>query len=138
MIMEYEFRMESELLYLWSIKDIIASNPEVTIYDTKELFERLAEITPSIAYHLYSGDQATLKAIKFPRLKQVKGTKDAHEVKVLVRSSKSAKLLIKNISSCERRKFSLQQTAVSTTKIDKSKANNHVSREVIFPIQYDI
>ena len=95
MIMEYEFRMESELLYLWSIKDIIASNPEVTIYDTKEVFERLAEITHTTACHLYSGDQATLKAIKFPRLKQVKGTKDAHEVKVLVRSSKSAKLLIK-------------------------------------------
>lgn len=106
----------------------------MTIYDTKELFERLAEITPSIAYHFFSGDQATLKAIQFPRLKQVKGTKDAHEVKVLVRSSKSAKLLIKNISSCEGRKFSLQQTAVSTTEINKPKANNHVSTEGIFSI----
>ena len=39
-----------------SIKSIIASNPDVPIYDAQQLFERLPEITASIAYHLYSED----------------------------------------------------------------------------------
>ena len=81
-----------------SIKDIIASNPDVPIYDCQQLFERLPEITPSVAYHLYSEDQVNLKAKQLPSLKQVKGTKDAHEIQVLVQSSKSAKLLIKDVS----------------------------------------
>ena len=43
-------------------------------------------------------------------------------------------MLMKDISSCERREFSLQQTAGSTTEINKPKANNHVSTEGIFSI----
>ena len=50
-----------------SIKDIIASNPDMPIYDAQQLFERLPEITPSIAYHLYSEDQVNLKAKQLPR-----------------------------------------------------------------------
>ena len=92
-------------------------------YDAQQLFER-PEITPSIAYHLFSEDQVNLKAKQLPSLKQVKGTKDALEIQVLVQSSKSAKLLIKDVSSCEERELSLQQTVVSTTEINKSKANN--------------
>ena len=43
-------------------------------------------------------------------------------------------ILIKDISSCEGREVSLQETAVSTTEINKPKANNHVSTEGIFSI----
>ena len=43
-------------------------------------------------------------------------------------------ILIKDISSCEGREFSLQQTAVSTTEINKPKSNNHVSTEGILSI----
>ena len=90
-----------------SIKDIIASNPDVPIYDSQQLFERLPEITPSIPYHLYSEDQVNLKAKQLPNCP-------------IVQSSKSAKLPIKDVSSCEGREFSLQQTAVNTTEINKS------------------
>ena len=120
-----------------SIKDIIASNLDVPIYDAQQLFERLPDIIPSIVYHLYSEDQLNVKVKQLPSLKQVKGTKDAHEIQVLVQSSKSAKLLIKDVSSCEGREFSLQQTTVCTTEINKSKANNDVQVKAnnnIFPL----
>ena len=110
-----------------SIKDIIASNPDVPIYDAQHLFERLPEITPSMTYHLHSEDQVNLKAKELLSLKQVKGTKDAHEIQVLVQSSNSAKLLIKDVSSSEGREFSLQQIAVSTREINKSIGSNDVS-----------
>ena len=75
------------------------------IYYTQEFFERLPEITPSIAYRLNSEDQVNLKAKQFPRLKQMKGKKDAQEIQALVQSSKSTKLLIKDTSSCKGRGF---------------------------------
>ena len=49
-----------------SMKDIVAFNPDVPIYDAQQLLERLPDITLSIAYHL--------------AYQQVRGTKDVHEM----------------------------------------------------------
>lgn len=52
--------------------------------DAQQLFERLPQVTATIAYHLYSENQVNLKGKQSPCLKHVKGTKDAREIQVLV------------------------------------------------------
>ena len=54
----------------------------------------------------------------------MKGTGDAHEMQTLLKSSKSSK----DVSSSDRGKFSLQQTANSTKKKRNTKVSNIICK----------